>query len=241
MLFERVYGRRRPVVEGSTFVSLALHAVAVGVVTAGGVRAASELTESLDTGMFFYAPPTSASAGPVAAERITFTSVAGRGGEEAEQGIADGVVPREVVGTAPRRGGVEDGNQAVDETVDLGEFDQQADSVYLAFEVDNPAAFDARSAAPAYPDSLRRSGVEGRVLAQFVVDTSGRVDLPTFILIESSHGRFTESVRQALPGMLFRPAEMSGRKIKQLVQIPFVFRIETRPDSGQDTVNVVRR
>ena len=87
-------------------------------------------------------------------------------------------------------------------------------------------------AAPVYPDSLRRAGVEGSVTVQFVVDTMGHIEIPSFVLLESSHGRFTESVRAALPRMLFRPAELRGQKIKQLVQIPFVFRIQPSDTAG---------
>jgi len=34
---------------------------------------------------------------------------------------------------------------------------------------------------------------------------------------------FTNSVKQALSGMRFYPAEIGGRKVKQLVQQPFNF------------------
>ena len=133
--------------------------------------------------------------------------------------------------------------QATEEEAEAPLFDTPADSVFLASQVDNPVAYDSRSAAPAYPDSLRRVGLEGQVTAQFVVDTTGRVEVASFVLLESTHGRFTESVRQALPGMLFRPAEVNGRKIKQLVQLPFVFKIQMPTDTttAKDTTQVARR
>jgi protein TonB len=243
MLFERVYGRQRAgaTFEGSTLVSLGLHLAALGVVAITGMRAAEQVTDQLGTGIIFFAPPASGAAAPVAAERITYTSVEGRGGTEAEAGVSDGVVPREVVGAGQRKGGLERGErQATDEAADVSLGETAADSVFLESQVDNPVAFDVASAAPAYPDSLRRNGVEGQVVAQFVVDTTGRVEVASFVLIESTHGRFTESVRHALPNMLFRPAELNGRKIKQLVQIPFVFKIRMPSEGGRDTVSVWR-
>ena len=148
------------------------------------------------------------------------------------------------MGAGERRdGGEEAGERPTVESQSVPSiFDVPADEVYLASQVDNPVAYDPNSAAPAYPDSLRRNGIEGQVTAQFVVDTMGRIDMNSFVLLESTHGRFTESVREALPRMLFRPAEISGHKIRQLVQIPFVFKI-TPTDTllRPDTVTLVRQ
>lgn len=228
MLFERIYARRRPraFLEGSTWFSLAVHGAAVAFVV---LSAAGELiTGDVAEGIHYFAPPTSASAAPgVVEERITFTALAGLGGSDLEDGQADGAVLELDEGTAAPQGGDSPGADGSSMQALASIFDRQADSVFFGWQVDNPVAYDARSAAPAYPDSLRRAGVEGAVMAQFVVDTTGRVDLNSFVLLESTHGRFTESVRRALPGMLFKPAELNGRKIKQLVQLPFVFRIES--------------
>jgi periplasmic protein TonB len=70
---------------------------------------------------------------------------------------------------------------------------------------------------------LRSANVEGEVLAQFVVDTTGRADMSTFKILKSSHDLFTNSVRSVLPNMRFYAAEIGGRKVKQLVQMPFQF------------------
>jgi protein TonB len=37
---------------------------------------------------------------------------------------------------------------------------------------------------------------------------------------------FEQAVRSALPNMRFLPAEIGGRKVKQLVQQPFVFALQ---------------
>jgi protein TonB len=77
-----------------------------------------------------------------------------------------------------------------------------------------------------YPDSLRTANVEGEVLAQFVVDESGRYEPITFKALKSSHPLFTAAVKNALPNMKFSPAEIGGRKVKQLVQLPFTFSLQ---------------
>lgn len=237
MLFQRVYPAHRSTMPlgGSMLVSLGLHgAVLLGAAWyMGGVE---QMHKAVTEGMIFFAPPPTATAGPqTTTERISFTDL------RAPEGPGD-ALGSEVgsLGEPDEESDADLAGRALEEAAGLlasqelpNIFARYADSVYLSSQVDNPVAFDSRSAAPTYPDSLRMAGVEGAVMAQFVVDTTGRVDIASFVLLESSHGRFTESVRRALPGMLFRPAEINGRKIKQLVQLPFVFRLERTASAGQ--------
>jgi hypothetical protein len=62
-------------------------------------------------------------------------------------------------------------------------------------------------------------------VVQFVVDTLGRVDTMSFAVIETTHAEFAEAVRAVLPAMRFSPAVTASRKVRQLVQQPFLFRI----------------
>lgn len=87
------------------------------------------------------------------------------------------------------------------------------------------AAADPSNAPPRYPSQLRAARIEGDVVAKFVVDTTGRVDMRTFELISSTHDAFTAAVREHLPSMKFSPAQAANRKVKQLVQMPFTFAI----------------
>lgn len=99
------------------------------------------------------------------------------------------------------------------------------DQTFFDFQVEKPVAQIPGSGSPNYPDILRSASVEGQVLAQFVVDTLGRVEIATFKVITKTHDLFEASVRNALPRMRFLPAEVAGRKVKQLVQQPFVFNL----------------
>jgi periplasmic protein TonB len=96
---------------------------------------------------------------------------------------------------------------------------------YFEFQVEK-AVMSAGGCVPRYPDVLRNAEVQGEVLAQFVVDASGRAEPGTFRVLRSSHDLFTAAVRQCLPEMRFLPAEVGGRKVKQLVQQPFSFMIQ---------------
>lgn len=99
----------------------------------------------------------------------------------------------------------------------------QGDQPYFDFQVEKPVVMAPGAQGPSYPDMLRTAGIEGTVLAQFVVDTTGRADMATFRALKSDNDLFTTSVRNALQRMRFLPAEVGGRKVKQLVQQPFQF------------------
>jgi len=96
---------------------------------------------------------------------------------------------------------------------------------YFEFQVEKQVTPDPRNAPPRYPDMLRSANVEGEVLAQFVVDTTGRADMSTFKILKSTHDLFTNAVKAALPNMRFFPAEVGGKHVKQLVQMPFQFNL----------------
>lgn len=100
-----------------------------------------------------------------------------------------------------------------------------ADLPYFDFQVEKPVAPIVGSGAPRYPAILRSAGMEGEVLAQFVVDTTGRIEIESYKVLRQSHDLFDASVRNALPEMRFTPAEVGGRKVRQLVQQPFVFQL----------------
>jgi protein TonB len=97
---------------------------------------------------------------------------------------------------------------------------------YFEFQVEKPVVSAPGSSAPRYPEILKSAGVEGEVLAQFVVDTTGRAENGSFKVLKTSHELFALAVKNALPGMRFLPAEVGGKKVKQLVQQPFVFAIQ---------------
>jgi hypothetical protein len=115
-------------------------------------------------------------------------------------------------------------------------------TAYMEAELDMPAERDPMSAAPMYPEVLRASGVEGRVIAQYVIDTTGYADPASFRVMDATHALFTVAVRDALPGMHFRPAELSGKRVRQIVQQEFKFVINRETSAAlpppADSLNV---
>ena len=76
---------------------------------------------------------------------------------------------------------------------------------------------------PVFPSALRYTGRGGRVLVEFVVDTTGRAEMDGFKVVQAADPLFAESVRAALPRYRFSPGEAGGRKVRTLVQLPFDF------------------
>ena len=99
-------------------------------------------------------------------------------------------------------------------------------TAYVAEEVDRQVSVIAGSARPEYPGSLRANGVEGEVIAQFVVDERGRVQASTIRIVSATNELFAASVRIAVTRMKFHPAEVSGRAVPQMVQQLFSFRLD---------------
>ena len=100
--------------------------------------------------------------------------------------------------------------------------DVPAEIVYYEFEVDEPAS-PTHVVAPTYPSLLQQRGVGGRVIAEFIVDSRGRVDDASFVALTTTHPEFAAAVRAALRRMRYQPAERQGRRVPQLVHQVFDF------------------
>jgi TonB family protein len=93
-------------------------------------------------------------------------------------------------------------------------------------EVDKAAIAHAKSPRPEYPTGLLNARVEGEIVAQFIVDTLGRIELPSFRVVKATHADFLSSVGKTLPKLRYHPAEKDGQKVRQLVQQAFQFYIK---------------
>ena len=94
---------------------------------------------------------------------------------------------------------------------------------FTEFAVDRPVSLRDDSGKPIYPATLRTAGIEGEVVATFVVDTTGRVLPASITILRSANELFTSSVRIALMKARFNPATIGPRKVAQLVQQSFSF------------------
>ena len=100
-------------------------------------------------------------------------------------------------------------------------------SVFSADQVDRRATLDTtRLLQLSFPPPLFAAGVSGLVIAEFVVDTAGRVEDGTVGIVSSTAPLFTEAVRVALESASYVPALKSGHPVRQLVQQPFEFSVD---------------
>jgi len=97
-----------------------------------------------------------------------------------------------------------------------------ADPTYFDFQVDQAVKIRVNR-APAYPEHLRAAHIDGQVLVQFVVDERGAAEMSTFKVVKTTNQDFAEAVRRAVSSTSYSPAEIRGRRVKQLVQQPFIF------------------
>ncbi len=93
------------------------------------------------------------------------------------------------------------------EVFDISKLDQQP-----------VARFQAR---PQYPFEMRRAGIAGEVLVDFIVDSNG--DVRNAYSVRSSQREFEAAAVQAVSKWKFRPGKKGGRNVNTHMQVPIVF------------------
>jgi len=78
----------------------------------------------------------------------------------------------------------------------------------------------------AYPESLMQAEVEGSVVLQAEVDTSGRVDRATVRVLRSSNAEFEPPAVEMLCGTRFRPAYSGDRPTSAIIEVPVKFELK---------------
>lgn len=93
------------------------------------------------------------------------------------------------------------------EVFDLSKLDQQPQ-----------ARFQAR---PQYPFEMRRAGIAGEVVVDFIVDSNG--DVQNAYSIKSSQREFEAAAVLAVSKWKFKPGRKGGRNVNTHMQVPIVF------------------
>ena len=117
--------------------------------------------------------------------------------------------PRDFTGRGVE-GGVADG--VVGGTGRLSTSAEVLDAIYEATTSD--ARFEQATLvsepAPRYPRALETVGIEGRVVLEFVVDTSGGSSRPRYGCCKAITPPSTTEARAAIAGAIFRPARFAA-------------------------------
>ena len=81
---------------------------------------------------------------------------------------------------------------------------------------------------PQYPELLRQAGIQGRVMVQAIIDTTGRAEPPSVKVVASPNPGFDQPAKNYVLKALFRPARVHGRAVRVLINIPIDFKISAR-------------
>jgi protein TonB len=221
-LWVESYSRSTPV-SSSAVISIVTHLVLIGAAIASTARPTNLESDWIENRAYYLPPPNRAPAQEGSRETIKYIALAPEGvgagygpiglGGEAKPVLQDpseklGDLGRDLTNTqnAPRLAGV--------------------DSVFTQLEVDSIVARYPGSAAPAYPIEMLKQGVQGSVTTQYIVDTTGFADTTSLHILRTTNPEFSEAVRVALPFMRFFPAKVGTKKVRQLVEQEFSFKIE---------------
>ena len=74
---------------------------------------------------------------------------------------------------------------------------------------------------PTYPFEMRRAGIAGEVVVDFIVDSNG--DVQNAFAIKMSQREFESAAVQAVSKWKFKPGRKGGRPVNTHMQVPIVF------------------
>ncbi len=80
-------------------------------------------------------------------------------------------------------------------------------------------------APPHYPPDMRRQGISGEVVVDFLLDPHGNVY--NAAVLRSSHREFESPALQAVAKWKFRPGRKHGRDVTTHMQVPIVFTLNS--------------
>jgi protein TonB len=80
-------------------------------------------------------------------------------------------------------------------------------------------------APPAFPELLRRAGVEGVVVLEAIVDTAGRVEPGSVAVVTAPHPGFVAPAVAFVARALYRPARVQGRPVRVRIRQAVDFRL----------------
>ena len=122
--------------------------------------------------------------------------------------------PRDYSGVG-QEGGVSTGVVGGTGPVDLNQVFQEAVVDEIPEKLAGPL--------PNYPAMLREAGIEGTVLYEVVIDTTGHPEVNSLRIVSSPHRQFSDEARNALLKTIFRPGRVRGHPVRVLVHVPFKF------------------
>jgi protein TonB len=110
-------------------------------------------------------------------------------------------------------------------TIDLDRFGRPGGTVFEPTLLDQIPQPRFRT-PPIYPFDMRRQGIEGEVMVDFLVDAEGNV--LNAHAAGSSHREFDSAAVQAVAKWKFRPGRKDGQNVTTHMQVPIVFSLDQK-------------
>lgn len=98
----------------------------------------------------------------------------------------------------------------------------EASSLTDAPRIASPMAAQ-RSIQKAYPNALQNRGVQGKVMLQFVVLETGKVEATSIQVQYTDHAELGEAAKAAVAAIEFVPGRMQGTAVATRVTFPISF------------------
>jgi TonB family protein len=223
-LWVESYAVKAATVSTSAVFSTVTHALLIGLSVAATQKVPGVPEESLANRVYYLPPPDRIPAQRPQQERVQWMAI---GVPTAPVGqFADVRTGRSELGKPDARDPLE-GLKLGTDSINVPALAELAgtDSAYSILDVDSAVSRHPWSAAPSYPPAMLKRKMEGSVFVRYVVDTTGFADVASFEVLRSTHDDFTAAVRSALPDMRFNPARIGRRRVRQLVEQEFSFKI----------------
>jgi TonB family protein len=219
-LWVESYARSTPV-SSSAVISVVTHALLIAAAVASTNRPTSVDAGWIENRAYYLPPPDRRPSQDGSRETIEYIELApeGPGTGYGEGGVRDGPVIKDV------SAGLGDIGRDLTNTIAAPTL-SGGDSIFTQLEVDSTVTRFPGSAAPQYPVEMLKQGIQGSVVTQYVVDTTGFADSTSLKIVRTTHEQFADAVRAALPYMRFFPAKVGSKKVRQLVEQEFSFKIE---------------
>lgn len=205
----------------SAALSVAAHVLLIGAAVQGTGERAKHLQEKLASAVVYLPPPDRRVSSAPREEHVEYLEL-GAGTQLSAVGDPTELPAGKASDRAPHAGDDLGASRLNEAARPAG---PSTDSVYSILTVEESATRTQNSASPVYPPDLLAAGVEGGVVARYVVDTSGRADPASIQILRESNPAFTRAVREAIPAMRFTPGMVQGRPVRQVVEQGFEFRV----------------
>ena len=226
-LWVESYSKSAPV-SSSAMISVVTHALVIGAAIVSTNRPANIEADWIENRAYYLPPPNRVPAQEGARETIRYVELAPEGVGAGFGKIGVGAERPEIKETSESTGDLGRDLTSTEAAPKLG----GEDSVFSQLEVDSIVARYPGSASPAYPVEMLKQGMQGSVTTQYVVDTTGFADTTSLKIMRTTHPEFADAVRAALPYMRFFPAKVGSKRVRQLVEQEFSFKIEQPVTQG---------